>query len=326
MGLHRSRWMLRAAGVTSTSLVLLLGSTAVATVPAAASAAGSQAEVCAEPVDAHANAKIRPSAPGAEQEHDPNHLTAAQIAENNRKLDQAYATRVGVAPFAVPRKPRFTVPVVVHVIQENSTRAGGNIPDSMIQAQITVLNEALGRGSLPAFRFQLQQINRVINPDWYPIVDESAAEVAMKQSLRVGDKNTLNIYTGELVNDLLGWATFPQATPSSYDGVVLLGESLPGGTAAPYNLGDTGTHEVGHWLNLYHTFQDGCSSTGDLVADTPAESSPAFGCPTGRDTCPAAGVDPIHNFMDYTDDACMDHFTSGQMSRMVKAWQAFRAP
>jgi hypothetical protein len=329
MGLHRTRWMLRAAGVASTSLVLLLGSTAVATVPAAASGAGAAADVCAEPADTHANAKIRPSTPDAThaQEHDPNDVTEAEAAARTQELDRAYAARVGVAPYEVPRKPRVTIPVVVHVIQANTTRAGGNIPDSMIQSQISVLNAAfVGRSGPAAFKFQLKQINRVVNPSWYPIVAESAVEAQMKAQLRVGGKETLNIYLGNLTDELLGWATFPQTTLSSYDGVVVLSESLPGGTEAPYNLGDTGTHEVGHWLSLYHTFEGGCSGQGDLVADTPAEREPAFGCPTGRDTCASAGVDPIHNFMDYTEDACMDHFTPGQMSRMVKAWQAFRAP
>ena len=77
---------------------------------------------------------------------------------------------------------------------------------------------------------------------------------------------------------------------------------------------------------LDHTFQSGCSASGDGVADTPREAHPQFDCPTNADTCTAPGKDPIHNFMDYTQDSCMDMFTPGQAKRMSDAYIDFRDP
>ena len=313
---------LKVAGAVTSTLVLMLGMTAATTAPAAASTP-TPTVTGVECVDHGSDLRAKPTSTGR---HDPNELTAKQVEAREKDLATALRERGSrVSPQAT-----VTIPVVVHVISEDGTRANGSIPNSMITSQIDVLNQAFAGqtgGAPTAFAFSLASIDRQINPAWYPIISGSNGERAMKSALRVGGKETLNIYTGLLSDDLLGWATFPRRRLDSSDGVVVLAESLPGGTASPYDLGDTATHEVGHWLNLYHTFQGGCSGSGDQVADTPAERSPAFECPTGRDSCTnRAGLDPITNFMDYTDDSCMFAFTPGQAQRMIDAWNAFRAP
>jgi hypothetical protein len=320
MWLNRSNtwsWRRTGAATAAASLTLVLGST-VGLTPAAASALGAAPGECVESSEAPANAKARP---GSANAHDPNELTAAQIVQRERDLAGALRERAFTRSAQVAAI--ITIPVVVHVISEDGTRSNGNVPDSMIKDQIAVLNAAFAGNT--SFTFKLTKTNRVTRPAWYPIISGSTAERQMKSTLRQGGKETLNLYTGDLSNDLLGWATFPQRTLKSDDGVVILAESMPGGNATNYNLGDTGTHEVGHWLNLYHTFQGGCNGQGDQVSDTAAEASPANACPTGRNTCAAAGADPIHNFMDYTYDACMFEFTPGQAARMLSAWNAYRA-
>lgn len=207
-----------------------------------------------------------------------------------------------------------------HVIRDNN--GNGGVTTQQINSQLDVLNDSFAGttgGAETPFQFQLVGTTVTDNTSWYNASYGSSAERQMKAALRQGGAETLNIYSFNLGGGLLGWATFPTdyASDPTYDGVVVLNESLPGGSAAPYNEGDTGTHEVGHWLGLYHTFQGGCkkNSGGDLVDDTAKERSAAYGCPVGRDTCRGGDVDPIFNFMDYTDDACMFEFTAGQAER-----------
>lgn len=233
----------------------------------------------------------------------------------------------GMAELKAPGS--VTINVAFHVINRGTREVDGNISDTMINDQIAVLNDAfagLTGGVATPFKFVLTSIDRTTNSAWYTMTPGTTAERQAKTALRRGGANTLNIYTGKIGSNLLGWATFPQdyRRKAIYDGVVLLYSSLPGGTAAPYNLGDTATHEVGHWLGLYHTFQGGCSATNDYVTDTPAEKSAAYGCPTSRNTCSSSGYDPIYNFMDYTEDACMYQFTTGQSTRADVTFSTYR--
>ena len=259
---------------------------------------------------------------------DPLQLSVAQAQANEDALSRALAAKgltrngkgqaVSAASAAAAFAPAV-IDVYVHVISDGTK---GKISAARINQQITVLNNAYASSG---FSFRLAGTETTVKSAWYTALRSgSKAEKDMKKALRKGTMGDLNLYTANLSGGLLGWATFPKSTFDSYDGVVVLDQSLPGGTAAPYNLGDTATHEVGHWLNLYHTFQGGCAGSGDYVSDTPAEASAAFGCPTGRDTCTAAGTDPIKNFMDYTDDICMDRFTAGQAARMQAAFLAYR--
>lgn len=225
------------------------------------------------------------------------------------------------------------IPVYFHVLHYGNK---GKLSKKQINEQIAVLDrgyKAATGGYNLKINFFLKKIDYTNKGSWFK--NPQKYEVTYKRKLRKGGKASLNVYTGDLGNELLGWATFPWDAKKypKMDGTVLHYQSLPGGNLQDYSLGNTAVHEVGHWLGLYHTFgrdypyQSGCEA-GDRVADTPDQGEPTAGCPVDAnpDTCPAEGIDPIHNFMDYGSDACMTEFTKGQNDRVRALWKKYRAP
>jgi hypothetical protein len=257
-------------------------------------------------------AEQQPAEERAQQAVDARGCATQELPEAEQlAVEQAIAGRKSAQ---VRANGSVTVKVYWHVINNGTSTSQGNVSDAQIANQLSVLNAAYAN---TPFKFTLVSTDRTTNSQWYGCAG-GACEKKMKSALRKGGAGDLNIYSNNMGQGLLGWATFPSsyASQPSLDGVVILYSSMPGGSAAPYTQGDTLTHEAGHWLGLYHTFQGGCANPGDSVSDTPAEGSAAYGCPTGRDTCSTTGADPVTNFMDYTDDACMDRFSAGQSARM----------
>ncbi|KAJ0162888.1 Extracellular metalloprotease [Colletotrichum tanaceti] len=236
-----------------------------------------------------------------------------QLKEDNARVE-GNATRL--AP--------ITVNVYWHVIATSTSVSGGYLTQASLNAQLDVLNDAFAPHNV---RFAQAGADWTVNANW--AADRS--ELAMKRALRKGTYAALNAYflPG---TPYLGYAYFPQtvSTGSSafyYDGVVIRSSTVPGGSQTKYNLGHTATHEIGHWLGLYHTFQGyQCGGNGDYVSDTPFEAEEAYDCQIGRDTCPSlAGTDPVTNYMDYSDDSCFTHFTAGQEARINSYWTTYRA-
>ncbi|MPZ97659.1 MAG: zinc metalloprotease [Propionibacteriales bacterium] len=213
-----------------------------------------------------------------------------------------------------------TIPVHFHVVTADD--GTGDVSDAQIADQIAVLNNTFGGGESgdaadTGFSFELASTERIANRGWF-----RSGSTSMMRKTHVGTKAELNIWTVDF--GYLGIAQFPWTKSLATDGIRVKWTTLPGGSQTNFNDGETATHEVGHWLGLYHTFQGGCKDPGDFVSDTPAQASPTSGCPVGRDSCPAEGLDPIHNYMDYSFDSCYTQFTAGQSTRMDESWLAYR--
>jgi hypothetical protein len=326
----------------STPVRRLVGTGALTAAVVATTLAGGAASVSAAPAATGWSTSAVDCVPGAVALGG---SSAARVRDGaTAEEPKLYPDNEAKAWGALPDRPTLpngsvTVETVFHVITDSEpSGAQRDRLEQMITDQMTVLNDSYSGATSPdaadtPFRFDLVDTTWTVDHDWYTVTP-GKSERDMKKALHVGDSETLNVYVANIGGGLLGWAYFPKdynAGRAVIDGVVLLDESMPGGvdpdTGEPwkYGEGDTLTHEVGHWLMLDHTFARGCGAAGDWVADTPKEAVPQFDCPEGADTCRAPGLDPIRNFMDYTQDSCMNEFTAGQAARMSDAWLAFRA-
>lgn len=224
------------------------------------------------------------------------------------------------------------IPVVFNVLYRTTAE---NVSLTQLQSQIDVLNKDYSatntdyntsnnpyssvRSGNTNIRFVLDQVIRksTTKTSW-------GTNDAMKKSTQGGINPTspttkLNFWVCTIGGGILGYAQFPGGA-SATDGVVMDNNAFgtTGSVTAPFNLGRTATHEVGHWLNLRHIWGDAtCGS--DLVSDTPTHNEPNYGVPAAghRSTCTGTPLEMYMNYMDYTDDRGMFMFSNGQKARMA---------
>jgi hypothetical protein len=270
-------------------------------------------------------------------------LVAAQLREVGRRPGAARTT--AAVPAVLPSHIHVTVRI--HIIRGTHT-ADRRVSAALARYTFSTLQRGYAGAQDPSMTptgidFSLAAITITRNDGWFHATPGSPAEIAMERALHRGGGRTLNIYLNGVHDhgaQILGHARWPWqfARSPRLDGIVINVASLSGGRAAGYNRGDTVIHESGHWLGLFHTFEGGCAGPGDYIADTAPEASPSFRCDKTRDTCatpvpadakpgdppPPAVPDPVTNFMDYSYDRCMDHFTPDQRIRMVTSFLRYR--
>tara|TARA_R110002049_G_scaffold166649_5_gene332775 strand:+ start:9749 stop:10966 length:1218 start_codon:yes stop_codon:yes gene_type:complete len=255
-----------------------------------------------------------------------------------------------IANYSITNKTRavITIPVVVHVVYRTSAQ---NVSDAQINSQITALNEDYRRlnadaintpTSFSAVDTEIEFCLASIDPNGNPTTGITRTQTNVDE---IGNTNRyyndllggksiwnrddyLNIWVCDLGGFILGFAYIPNTALAVYDGLVIDYRNFGtiGTVQAPYNKGRTATHEIGHWLNLEHLWGagfGGCFST-DFVNDTPTQLEENYGCLNHPSPSCSNSGDMFMNYMDYSDDACMNAFTLGQKNRMVSAIQLYR--
>ncbi len=285
---------------------------------------------------------------------------AASIAENpsyQRKINRSERRILRFKKRETPlSKPLIIIPVIVHVLWNTPAQ---KISYAQVLSQINVLNEDYRKfagtngfnnnpiGADTNIEFRLAEHDKGGNPilgiqyTRTTVVEfKHDSNNLMKYRKKGGadawnSEYYLNIWVCNLAKSstgqLLGFATFPGGNPS-LDGVVIhyknFGDKVGTSITGSFNLGRTTTHEVGHWLNLYHTFQgntcenNNCLEDGDKVCDTPPVDTATSGCPVGRKACKQTTL--ISDYMDYSNDACMNIITKGQDYRVRITMEAIR--
>jgi hypothetical protein len=285
------------------------------------------------PASPSASPSIKPFDCGTNTEHAPkDFLDAISNLHSSKLRRDASAGGAAHAGYTArsaqgTETSSFVVDTVFHIIATDSTKA--DITDDMPSAQLDVLNESY---SPYGISFNLLNVTWNKNPAW--ATGTGNADKEMKKALRQGTYATLNIYfQTELAGGVLGRCTLPSSVgpaddpvPAELyftDGCNVNANTMPAGLLDGYNAGKTAVHETGHWLGLLHTCEgNSCEGPGDYIEDTAPERESSEGCPKGKSTC--GEVDPIHNYMDYSEDACYEGFSEGQRGRMHKLWREFR--
>lgn len=257
-----------------------------------------------------------------------------EIHRRMQEIERHTSNHLPIVEFRSDQK--IIIPVVVHIVYANGNE---NLTLERIKSQIDVLNEDFNRRNADRndlwpqaasinIEFRLAELDPQGKPTTGVIRKfTSRSYFSTKDQVKYDgyggsdawpSTDYLNIWVCDLYKSQMGFAQFPGAGPASSDGVVVdyvyFGRTDSGGR---YSLGRTCTHEVGHWLNLRHIWGDGDCKKDDYVDDTPSASYPTFGCQPDKNSCTADEErDMIENFMDYTNDGCMNLFTEGQKARM----------